>query len=186
MELIGIYTWVHLAGVIIGVGGAYVSDFLFIRSVRDGILSLKELSILSWASRLVWIGLIILILSGIGIFFTNSEHYLQADKFLAKQTIVLILFINGLIFHKLHMPLFRRHAESHFPSSEEFIGLRKWILVSGVISITSWTAALIIGAWRSMPYSYSEIIGVYLGLIILGTSIAYFIKNKILPNYQGR
>lgn len=186
MELIGIYTLAHLIGVIIGVGGAYVSDFLFMRSVRDGILSFKELIVLHWASRLVWVGLIILILSGLGIFSTNPEHYLQADKFLAKQTIVFILFLNGLIFHKLHLPLFRRHAESHFPSSEEFMNLRKWILISGVISMTSWTGALIIGAWRTMPYSYLEILGAYLGIIIFGTVVAHFIKNKILPDYRGK
>lgn len=175
------YIVLHLLGVALGAGGAFVSDALFLSSVKDQKISHTELRFLMIASKVVWTGIVILIISGIGIVLLDPEHYLSSSKFLTKMSIVGIIILNGIVFHTVHLPRIARHAGAHFPSSDEFMR-KKWLMVaSGAISISSWTFALILGALSSVPYSYSTLMTVY-GLIIIGVCTAsILLKNFVIP-----
>jgi len=172
---------VHLFGLAIGAGGAFMSDAMFLHAIRDQKISQTEMGFLSLGSFMVWAGLILLIGSGIGIFFTNPEGYLASSKFLSKMTVVGIIVINGIVFHLWHIPRIKRHVDRRLPSSKEFTHNRVWLLTGGAISVTSWVSALIFGALKSIPYSYAEIILVYLVLVSIAIIIANLAKNYILP-----
>ncbi len=161
-----IATIIHVFGAVLGAGGAYLSDAMFFSSVKDEKISRTELRFLRIGSRFVWIGLLILVLSGFVLFFLDTQKYLASSKFLAKATIVLIIIINGIIFHRVHLPRIHRHAGHHFPSSDEFMRHRPLLLASGAISFLSWTTVLILGKLKSVPLSYSTIMLAYLILII--------------------
>jgi len=174
----------HLLGVIIGMGGAFTSDAIFFSSISDEKVSHTEVRFLKLGGKMVWLGIFIIALSGLFIFYSNPEFYLHSSKFLAKMSVVAILLLNGLIFHLVHIPRFHRHAESHFPSSEEFMHFAPWLLVGGVISSISWLSALILGLWRGIPYSYLEIMSFY-GLVLLVIIIFTLIfRKKFIPGFK--
>ena len=160
-------TIVHLLGVVTGAGGAYLSDAMFFSTVKDEKVSKTELRFLKIGSRFVWFGLTLLIISGIGIFLTDTETYLNSSKFLTKMTIVGVILLNGIVFHMSHLPRIERHVGHHFPSSDEFMRHRPLLLASGALSFVSWTSAIILGSLKILPYSYSSIMIVYLSVIIV-------------------
>ncbi|MBI5786999.1 MAG: hypothetical protein HY446_00390 [Candidatus Niyogibacteria bacterium] len=175
------YDVLHLFGVAIGAGGAVVSDFMFFSSVKDGKISKTEMRFLLIGSRTVWLGLFILVLSGIGLVTLNPERILASEKFWAKMTIVAVIFINGLLFHRYHIPLLSRHVGENFSRSEEFANRKPFLLASGAISIVSWASAIILGALRKAPAGYFEIVGIYFLLIALGILFTAFFRRRIIP-----
>lgn len=186
MDLIDIklfWTIFHLFGVAIGAGGAYMSDIMFFSSIKDEKISATEMRFLKMASKFVWFGIAVLVLSGIGLFFTDMDAYLESSKFLAKVTIVTIIAINGIVFHGMHLPRIERHVGHHFPSSDEFMRHRPLLLVSGAVSFVSWTSVVILGALRSLPFDYLEILGFYLVIVTVAAFGALFIfKHRPTKN----
>ncbi|PJE64547.1 MAG: hypothetical protein COU90_01765 [Candidatus Ryanbacteria bacterium CG10_big_fil_rev_8_21_14_0_10_43_42] len=186
IDLKTVFLITHLFGVAIGAGGAFTSDAMFFKSVRDERISKTELGFLTLGSSMVIIGLIFLILSGAGLFFLDMEMYLSSSKFLSKMTIVLLIVINGVIFHKSHLPRLFRHLNHHLPSSDEFIRHRVFLLSSGVVSAVSWTFAIILGTLRDVPYSYTVIMLTYLLILSAGVCFVYFAKNWMLIHHRKR
>lgn len=170
----------HVLGVIIGAGGAFATDAMFFHSIRDGILSKKEISFLRLGSLMVWAGIFLIISAGLLLFSINPEGYLSSHKFLAKMTIVGILTINGAIFHFVHMPLFERHADTVLANARAFIRRSPFVMVSGAISTTSWLCAFMLGSIPHLPFSYGQVMGAY-GLIITGAILtALLLRTRIL------
>jgi hypothetical protein len=93
----------HVVGTALGVGGASVTDFLFMRAIRRNRLNASEFYFLTSISYVVLAGLFILSLSGVGFLwvYENSDRsLLQNPKLWAKVTIVVLLAINGWVMHK--------------------------------------------------------------------------------------
>lgn len=176
-----IFTLGHLLGVLIGAGAAFLGDFLFLRSIRDQKITAQEMSRIRKASKIVWIGLAIIIIFGIGLFSLDVERYLGSAKFLSKMSIVAILVANGVAFHFLHIPRLIRHVDLDLRTSTEFMQKRKYLLISGAISSTSWLSALVLGALNRLPYSYTHIFGTYLVIVLGAICSALLLRNYIFP-----
>jgi hypothetical protein len=129
---------------------------------------------------LVWIGLGLLIISGILLVLTNPDRYLTSDKFLAKLFIVGVIIANGLIFHLIHIPHIRNHLGLKFSESPTFAKKAPLLIASGVISMISWIFTVVLGMLRNVPYNYLEIIGFYLIVSVLAITGANLMKKKIL------
>ena len=160
-----IFLIAHLIGIALGAGGAYMSDVLFFHD--------RSIPTLKLASRVVWIGLAIIVLSGIGLFSLNAAGYLHSAKFLLKMTVVLVIAINGYVFHRVHMPKLEQGI------------FTRGLAVSGAISITSWTLAIILGALSHISVSYLFGLGLYVLLLLcasLGAVLMYPRLVKTLPD----
>jgi len=174
-----IYTIAHIFGAILGAGGAYVSDAMFFSSVKDKIISKKELHFMKIGSSFAWAGLFILIVSGALLFMTDPAGYMESSKFLIKMLIVLVIVLNGIYFHAGHLPMLHRHADSHYPSSSEFIRKKKLLIISGVISITSWTFTIILGGLRMIPVDFMTALVAYIIFEIIAIIIVTTFFKKI-------
>lgn len=170
----------HVFGAILGAGGAFVSDAIFLMSVRDGTVSSTEMRFIRLGGRFVWAGLIVLLISGLGLFLLSPAEYLHSSKFLVKMGIVLIIFINGIIFHRYHIPLLERTKDAPLTSSAEWRAKSQWVFISGAISLPSWATTVVLGKLRSLPYSVIEIGAVYLLIILSAIAVALLLKNKLL------
>lgn len=180
IDLKSVFLIIHLLGVVIGGGGAFASDLIFFSSVKDRKISLTEMRFLRMGSKMVWMGLFIIIISGFFIFFTDTDKYLHSSKFLAKMTIVVVIILNGLFFHISHLPRLHRHVNINFSSSDEFRKHASFLVASGAISMVSWTSAIILGAMRFIPYPYLTIMAAYSIFLISAIIISLILKNKIL------
>jgi len=178
IELRTILTIFHLLGVVIGMGAAFMTDMMFIKSTKDKIINEKEISFIALGSRMVWIGLFLIIISGISLFALSPEEYLNSSKFLAKMVIVAILTINGIFFHFKHLPFLRKNLNQDLTKSENFRNNSMTLFISGGISSISWLSALTLGIFRSIPYGLETILGVYF-IILFGAILFSLIFRKI-------
>jgi len=170
----------HVFGVIMGAGGAYASDFMFFSSIKDRHLSQTEMRFLGIASRMVWSGIAILVISGAALFSLNPQAYLASGAFLAKMTIVGVIIVNGILFHLIHIPRLKKQAETGLPFSDDFIQKSSPLLLRGAVSSLSWTSAFVLGALlREIPYNYGVILLVYVFLLGGAMSTALLLKKRI-------
>ncbi|MYE38050.1 MAG: hypothetical protein F4X82_00835 [Candidatus Spechtbacteria bacterium SB0662_bin_43] len=155
----------HLIGMSFGVVGASVSDMLFFKAIKDGIIDKQEFGIFQFFGRLIWVGLSIAIVSGIGflvwyiaqdITVAGSDvEKIENPKIWAKVTIVAIITLNGLVLHRKILPLLRDSVGKPLVKT----GITRHltlVLTSGAVSITSWWSAFIIGAWSGLNFSLSS------------------------------
>ena len=185
IELKDLFLIIHLFGVVVGMGGAFVSGQMFFSSVQDRRISDTELRFLELGAKMVWIGLSVLVISGAVLFSLDTDKYLDSSKFLAKITIVAILTVNGFLFHVSHLPRIARHTGEHLPSSDEFMRRKHFLLFNGAVSISSWSSALILGALKTVPYAYWQIMLVYGAVVVLAVGVSLIlIGRKVLPSNE--
>lgn len=155
----------HIIGVALGAGGATMSDMLFLTSISDNQIDQSELKLLKIASRIVVVGLILLMVTGAGFFLFGA---VESDRFWAKMTIVSIATLNGIVMHNVAFPIFERCAKYGTKlMSAEFTRHAPLLVTAGTVSALSWYAALILGMWRTLTLSYAQIIMVYGGVVIV-------------------
>lgn len=162
----------HLIGTALGVGGATASDFLFLRSTKNNRIEKEEFDLLQTISSLVWLGLIILIISGIGFIVLKPEQ-LSNPKLWAKLVVVGVILINGIFIHKKIIPIFKSGVNKKF-STGPAAKHQTAILTSGAISIISWYSALVLGAWKQINnlVPFETILIGYVTILLFGIIIA--------------
>lgn len=173
---------IHLFGVAIGAGGAFISDGIFFTSVKDKRISKDEFGIIKYSSYMTWFGLLLLILSGIGLFALNPAVLSHSTKFLVKMTIIGVLVLNGIVFHLVHLPFIRKHVGEFLikKNKPNNMDTTPFLLSSGVVSITSWTLAIILGALTKIPFSYLGALSLYVGIISLGILVSLILFFKFI------
>src|SRR3989344_3032840 len=173
----------HVIGVALGVGGASLSDLLFFRSIKDKVISKDEFESLMTASKIIWVGLFILILSGLAIFLSiylerGSIPMLASPKWQAKLTWVGIIFANGIFFKSVIFTKIKNLVGKEL-SLENTKSVLWYFSISGFISIFSWYSVTIISLLpRSFRPPYLLLIGVYALILVLGIVISRFILKK--------
>ena len=182
MDLKTIYTILHVLGAIIGAGASFTGDYIFLRATKDGMIDKSEINMIKASSNMVWAGLALIVLSGVGLFTIGFPAYLYSSKFQLKMLVVLILIINGVIFHNTHIPVLEKRVDKKlYPktgASESFL------VLSGVISVVSWLTTIILGSLRSIPYTFSLGFSIYLVFIALGALVAYILEHGFASKYE--
>lgn len=180
LDVSTVYLIAHVFGAILGAGGAFMSDAMFFMSVKDGKFEESELRFMRLGGKIVWLGVGILVVSGVLLVSTAPEYYLTSAKFLAKATIVGVIILNGIVFHTIHLPNIKKHLGIKFSEAPEFLAKSSFLMISGAVSMVSWISAVILGMLKSLPYSYTEIIFFYILIIALAKIGALLTKKRIL------
>lgn len=175
-----VYVALHIFGVAIGAGAAYMSDIIFLSSMKDRVLSSVEIRILSLLSKFVWLGLGLLVVSGVLLFLLDPVTYSASTKFLAKMSIVGVLLVNGIIFHRSHLPLIKSTENKVLTDHPGFQKGSSFLVISGAVSIVSWSFAIFFGVLRGIPYSYVTIMSVYLGVVLVAIGTALIVRKGFL------
>lgn len=115
-------------------------------------------------SRIIWIGLAGLIITGLGLYLADPADYNNAPKFLVKMIIIAVILINGIVLNFYISP---RLTDIEFPGKTRLRSFRRIAFASGAISFTSWYSALILGASRGIKLPFSEILMIYAGILLL-------------------
>lgn len=167
-------TIAHVLSVVLGMGAALVSDALFSFYSKDRDLNSTEISTLSILSKIVFYGLILIALSGVGLFLSDIERYTHSTKFLAKMSILAILLINGYFLNKIVWP---HLLNRNFFIADEERGVRKLAFACGAISVVSWLAICALGVLDSIKYDYSIVMLAYAGITIFAILVALVVER---------
>lgn len=177
---------IHNIGFILGLGGATITDVFFFRFLKDGVISEGEKQTMDTLSNVIWVGLTILIVSGVMLFLPEQARLGVSSKFLLKVVVVSVVTINGVFLNILVAPRMRSLSLAQTPPARHF---RKLAFALGAISITSWYTAFFLGSFRSINLALREGIAVYLGLVIaavVGSQIyEWIVSHHQKPPSQG-
>lgn len=162
---------VHIIGTVLGVGGATMSDIIFFRATKDEKMDSREWDILQTVSKVIWVGLLLAIISGVGFLLQMDD--ISNPKIWAKVTIIGVIFLNGVFLHLKIFPLFKSMLNKKIKNTQ-FEQNMTTVFTSGAISITSWYIVLILGAWRGLnnTLSYWQILCAYLVILMFGIAVA--------------
>lgn len=152
----------HILGIVLGLGGATVSDIFFFKFARDRRISEKEVKKLHLFSKIIWVGLAVLILSGLGLYLSHGDDLLKSPKFLTKMSVVGVIIVNGILLNILISPKLTKIFS--------LLRRRRLAFALGSISIVSWYSAFILGLLRSVPGTFWQLLSIY--LILLAVAVA--------------
>jgi hypothetical protein len=168
-------TIVHVISVIFGMGSALVSDILFTFYSKDKKLSPTEIKTLRLLSNTVWIGLIVISLSGTGLFLSDIPKYLHSVKFLSKMSVLAVLLVNGFILHKY---VWKHVISRNFLVNTRESIMRKVAFACGSISVISWVTVCALGVLDRIAISYGIFMAGYAVVILGGIVTALFMEYK--------
>jgi hypothetical protein len=186
MTLLSLIKLMHLAGLIMGFGGAILADVLILRGAILRPIDQKTIQSVKSLSHIVFFGLAVLWLSGIilvGIRVSADPNVWMNQKIWAKVIIVCILTINGILVHNIALGrLAARQSQKLFSISRpyELVGLS---LVAAVSSV-SWFVPFVLGVATEFNFTVKAvgILAVYMLLTMLGwaafLTIAYLSAEK--------
>ncbi|MEX0917865.1 MAG: hypothetical protein WDZ93_01810 [Candidatus Paceibacterota bacterium] len=126
---------VHITTVFALIATVVVTDVLGLLWVTGRLetLSRRTLTVLH---RLVWVGLLIMIVSGATMFLSYKEYLLTVPAFYVKMGFVLTLVVNAFVIGRhMHIATVRSFAAL---SKEE----RRPLFISGAVSTTAWVGAV--------------------------------------------
>lgn len=170
-------TVVHVLSVVLAMGSALTTDALFSFYGKKKRLEPSELATLDFLSKLVLAGLGVVFISGAILFFGSMEEYMNSSKFLSKMTILLVLLINGFFLNKFIWP---HLLTVDFFTAPEKRGVRRFAFASGAVSVISWLLVCILGVLNRLNMSYTDIISIYLGIIVFGIVVALLVEKHEL------
>ncbi len=169
----------HVFSIIVGMGSAIVSDVLFNLYIKDKKINSTENTTLEILSKIIWVALWFIMLSGVGIFLSNPQVYMASDKFLLKMVIVGIIIINGYLFARItHGSL----LEMNFTDTNihhKNVRIRRLSFAFGAVSVVSWLSAFVLGSIRSIPVSFWMGLSIYLSLVFVSIIISQIFEYLI-------
>lgn len=168
----------HAIFAAIGLGTATISDVTFFKFMKDGKIDAHETPLLDMLTRIMWVALLGLIITGIMLYFSNPAVYSVSSKFIVKMFIVGIIALNGIF---LTLYLHKRMLEINFLTKRNRM-VKRLGFASGALSIISWYVVFILGSIRSIPYSIETGLLFYLVLVIG----AIFISQMVYLRYKKK
>lgn len=175
-----VFIIIHLFGVALGAGGAFTSDALFLFSTKDRLLDTSELALIKRGSLIVWIGVVLLLISGTLLFMLDPSGYLASSKFITKMIIVGVIIVNGIVFHTAHIQTLEKIVGKNISTSPLFIRRSIFLYASGAISVVSWIFTIVLGALRAIPLSVQTALLVYIGCVLIAICVSQIQRIRYL------
>lgn len=175
MDIFLVTLLIHFIGFILGVGGASVSDVLFLKVLAQRKITSSQFTFLKEVSKVVWLGLIITYISGALLVYLQYladgySFYLSQNYFLMKIFLVLLITINGIAFHKKILPFLNSITDKSM-SSKAVKKKTLSLAITGTLSIVSWYYIVFL-AVINPAWNFSTIFIPYLLILTIGAFTA--------------
>lgn len=174
-----LFVVLHVFAVIFGMGAALVSDVLFNVFIKDFKINPTENTVLAILSKIIWLSLGVMVLSGVALFLSDPHKYMYSVKFLTKMTIVGCIIVNGLLFQKLIHPSLRKMDFRDQNGKHKTVQIRRLSFAMGSISAISWTLAFVLGMQEAIPFTYGEAVLTYASLCVLGIFFSQILERRV-------
>jgi hypothetical protein len=180
--------FVHFIGLAMGLGGAFIADYSFMKTLRRADrISPETVVWMRSFSVVVWLGLGLLTLSGAGMFLTDPSTYLHSGAFLAKMLFVLILIINGLFLNFYTTArLTTFNFSQRYPKRDAAWKARKLSFVFGAVSGVTWYSTLLIAVFRQfLDQPFLTYVGAFAAVLMAGIAGSLMLErllfNRVKP-----
>jgi len=147
MSLYFMLVALHVFGLDVGIGTCTVTYVLGAYGMLNPKIMPKAVVVFKILSLLIWVGLFLLLTSGIALYFTSAATYgdaIHSKLFFMKMVFVVLLTINGLFLNIIVNPMMDKAVE--LPNFEKTPEYRKALLFAG-ISATCWYGAFSLGLY---------------------------------------
>jgi uncharacterized membrane protein len=174
---------VHNIGFILGLGSVTLTDVFFFRFLKDNSITSEEKEVMDTLTNVIWVGLLVLLISGIALYMPGREYLAVSSKFLLKLTVVGVIVTNGILLNMIVAPHMRRLSfEGNIPARR----FRRVAFALGGVSFVSWYLAFLLGSLRKVDIDLHTALigyGVLLVCVIIGSQIAerFITKKHNLP-----
>lgn len=143
---------VHVIGLVAGMGAALILDLFLVSRLYWRPIDRHTAELLRFGSRIVAVGLALLWMSGIGFliyYAVWTPEALDNPKLVAKVSAVFILTVNGLVLHRIVLPLVDQRIGKPLLAG---LPLRAAILPlsAGAISGSGWAFCCMLGIVREL------------------------------------
>ncbi|MDB4984597.1 MAG: hypothetical protein JWM20_776 [Patescibacteria group bacterium] len=172
-------TVVHVISVVFGMGAALMSDVLFNFYGKEKKLSRASLATLRFLSVAVWWGLLVIAISGVGLFLSDIAKYAHSIKFLSKMSILAVLVLNGYVLHAI---VWKHVAKKGFLTNPKESLMRRLSFACGAISLISWVGVCALGVLDAVPFSYGTMMTGYGAIIVSGVALALIIESHVFES----
>ena len=178
MEWGTIWVIMHIIAIVLAMSAVTISDIAVTLALTDSKHGPPSYKILRICSLGIWIGLLLMVPSGIGLFLDRPGEFMQSGKFLAKMVIVLTLVINGVFLHRTVLPkILGLDHQDWLWRNEKFSRVMNLAIPAGVVSLVSWWGALLLGAAGRQPWTLTQVLSIYFGIIVLGITIGFLVVD---------
>ncbi|MEM9576894.1 MAG: hypothetical protein AAF999_07755 [Pseudomonadota bacterium] len=181
---------VHFVGLAVGVGAATILDLVILRLFMVGRITRQNCDLMRVCSRIVIVGLGLLWCSGMGLLALHAiadPDKLTNDRVWAKMAIVLILTINALLVHTRILP-FLIHQTGKTPLQDLSLIRRHVYLTSGVVSVVSWNAPVVIANLTHLSFEVPmlQILQVYVMVLVGMLTLSHMTFAARSPRTKAR
>lgn len=167
MDIYTIIVMGHVVGTILGVGGATIAEFQITRALRDKKVSDDERSLMHVNYAMIRVGMAVLLVSVIAMFWyhleAGNQFILTSEKLWIKEVMFVAIFVNALALQKRWVPL--------------------WLGAS--ISFTSWWGATLLGMAGRLPYSFEVYLAGYVVAIFVVAGISHMLRSRALRKFSN-
>lgn len=176
---------IHLIGFAFGLGGATISDITFFKALRSKSLTSEQYVFLDMLSKVVWAGLILLIISGLLIFWLiyseqGSLPMLASPRWQTKLTLVGVVLLNGFFFKFSIFPALKKLVGQQLTAQSIGPSIRK-LALSGTISIVSWYGIFVVTLLpRTFRPSYVYFMSAYVAVLAVGFIVSKTLMRKMV------
>ena len=159
MDIHTLLVFGHIAGTILGVGGATVAELNLLQALKARKPSADAKAMMHVNYTMIRVGTVLVVVSGLLLVWWHISQgnmwVLESPKVWVKEIITVLIVFNAVALSKRWVPL--------------------WLGAS--ISLTSWWTATILGTWRQVPYSFWVILGTYVAAVFVVAGILHIIRK---------
>ena len=161
------YQWLTVAmtiSLILGVGGSSIYNLLYIKFLKDLKISKLEKETLRTISQVVWISLIVLTASGLGLYLSKPDIYNESASFLVKIFVMFFIIGGEILLNIVLAPYLIEVSDSATDTSTADLKyLRRISLAVSLTALVSWyTLLTYIILPLNLEASLSQLISYYL------------------------
>lgn len=143
MVWLELFNFIHFVGLAFGLGGATIAAIISRKADKDKEVAIASAKLMPSISKLIFLGLVLLIISGIALpFFVKWP--LDKNMLIAKHILVVLIVIFGAMIGKNSKKIGKLAPKRNEKPSQEFLKTKEKIRIFSTINLLLWYATTII------------------------------------------
>jgi len=143
MAWLELFNFLHFVGLAFGLGGATIATIISKKADKDKEVAVASTKLMPSISKLISLGLILLIVSGIALPFFITWP-LNKEMLVVKHILVVFIVIFGMILGKNSKRISKLAPKNNEKPSREFLKTKKKIKTFSMINLFLWYAVTIL------------------------------------------